>query len=251
MKPLTEARREQLRRAGTKGARHRYILYGNPGTPEGRSNGGRRSTGRVRPIQKPAHSTLLAEFMGIIAGDGHLARYQVLMTTNSTTDIEHAHFVGDLGMWLFGVRPKISSRKTRKAMTVVFSSKAMVDFLQSEGLVIGNKIQQHLRVPPWIMNEPRYQIAFMRGVFDTDGGIFLDKHRIKHKIYAHLGWQFTSAIPEFRSDIVTILRQNGYRFSYSSKRVNIQMRRAADIAKYFDEVGTDNPKHINRFHGLR
>ncbi|MEK7633103.1 MAG: hypothetical protein AAB473_04955 [Patescibacteria group bacterium] len=254
-------RKEQLLHAAKLGGTRRNVLYGNLGTAEGRRRGGlvsaqkQRDTGKgitlPKKIRLPRNSSALAEFVGIVAGDGHLAEYQVAISTNSITDVDHAHFIGNLGQKLFGVIPKLTALKSRKVITIIFSSKEMVRILQLKGLIVGNKVQQHMRAPRWVMANPKYQIAFLRGVFDTDGGIFLDKHRIKHKLYAHLAWQFTSAIPEFLSDIAFILRQHGYRFSHSIQRVNILMRRASDIKRYFDEVGTHTAKHFSRFVGLK
>lgn len=261
MKTPPLSRLKQLRRAAKIGGLRRSVIHGNPGTIAGRRKGGlnsarqHRITGKGITVPKiihiPSDSCDLAEFVGIIAGDGHLSKYQVSVSTNSITDIQHAHFIADLGKKLFRVTPKITVLKTRRVVTIVFSSRNMVQFLESKGLIQGNKVHQCMRIAPWIMENSMYQVAFLRGVFDTDGGIFLDRHRIKHKLYAHLGWQFTSAIPDFLSDVASILDRNGYRFSHSKTRVNILMRRALDIERYFREIGTHNTKHFNRFIGLK
>lgn len=73
------------------GGRRHAELYGSPGTAEGRSRGGRNSQKRFRAnpgyyrllgvavrkkIKRPAHSAELAEFLGIMLGDGGITRYQ-------------------------------------------------------------------------------------------------------------------------------------------------------------------------------
>jgi len=80
----------------------RIRLHGNPGTKEGRRKGGLASlkTHRakntrfklLRSIKCPRNSTALAELLGILAGDGHVDTYQVSVSTNAKTDIEHAHY---------------------------------------------------------------------------------------------------------------------------------------------------------------
>jgi len=199
-----------------------------------------------RKIIEPVESIALAEFIGILAGDGHLSTYQVTMSTNSETDVQHAQYVAGLGARLFGVLPSITRRSERKVMVVVFSSKAMASFLVTKGLLIGNKVTQRLRMPKWIADNSAYSAAFLRGLFDTDGSVFLDKHRIKHRMYAHLGWQFTSAIPELLLDISSFLQERGFRFSSSPLRRNIHIRRRADVERYFQEIGSHNDKHLSR-----
>lgn len=257
IKTLSSLRLERLRKAASRGGKRRQELYGNFGTNEGRMKGAKISQERQkalgkgqnipRVIKEPSETIELAEFVGIIAGDGHLSEYQVVVSTNSITDIQHAEFIAQLGNRLFGVIPKITALPNRKTMTIVFSSRAMVIFLREKGLLVGNKVKQNLRVPQWILQNEDLSTEFLRGVFDTDGSVYLDNHRIKHKIYPHIGWQFTSAIPDFLSDIASILRRRGYRFSHSSERVNIQMRKLSHIEKYFQDIGSHNEKHIARF----
>ena len=102
---------------GRLGALRRYELYGNPGTLEGRSKGGRttallfqKNPSRARgigfisakDITYPPHSTELAEFIGIMLGDGGMrSPYQCAVTYNRKTDCEHAQFIVNLVGKLF------------------------------------------------------------------------------------------------------------------------------------------------------
>ena len=131
---------------------------------------------KLKSIHVPKYSAKLAEFIGIMQGDGHLGEYQVLMATNSETDVDHARFVGRLGKKLFGVTPAIRPRKHEKTIQVVFSSKRMVRVINQFGMPIGNKIDHGLAIPNWVLCSLVYKRAFIRGLFDTDGCIFLDRH---------------------------------------------------------------------------
>lgn len=111
----------------------------------------------------------------------------------------------------------------------------------------GNKIQNNLAVPRWIMNKNIYQKAFIRGLFDSDGCIYLDKHRIRNKLYNHLGWAVTSYAEKLRKDIVEILMNLGYSPTSRDSQKSVYLRRQKEILKYFKEIGTSNPKHLNRF----
>lgn len=92
--------------AGRIGAKKRNILYGNPGTREGRRAGGLRSQFlrreypekyptvlRRKEIAKPKYSSQLAEFVGIMLGDGHLGHWQAVIAFNTSTDAAYMRFV--------------------------------------------------------------------------------------------------------------------------------------------------------------
>lgn len=93
-------------------------VRGNPGTAEERRKGGvvsqqrrrdhpERYTGsRVRlrnAIRIPPDGEELAEFIGIVLGDGTISNYQVRIVLNRTTDSAYGGYVANLARRLFGV----------------------------------------------------------------------------------------------------------------------------------------------------
>lgn len=246
-----------IQNAAKKGALARMKLYGTIGTPEGRKRGGLASLAThykmksgfkiLKKITKPKHSKLLAEFMGILFGDGHLSNYQIIITTNSRTDRKHAFFVQQLMKKLFHTSITIKSRKNENTMTIISSSKALVNFLNQQNMPIGNKIKHGLSMPKWIKNNTTYQQAFLRGLFDTDGCIYLDKHKRGKRIYKHLGWTITSYADTLVKDIIIILQNNGFSPTHRSVQKSVYLRRQNEILRYFSKIGTSNPKHLEQF----
>lgn len=246
-----------IQNAAKKGALARMRLHGAIGTPEGRRRGGLASLVThykiksgfkiLKKITKPKFSKSLAEFMGILFGDGHLSNYQVIVTTNSQTDYKHALFVQLLMKKLFHTSTTIKKRKNENTITIISSSKALVNFLNQQNMPIGNKIKHGLSVPKWIKNNTTYQRAFIRGLFDTDGCIYLDKHKIGKRIYKHLGWTITSYADTLIKDIIIILQNNGFSPTHRSIQKSVYLRRQNEILRYFSKIGTSNPKHLERF----
>lgn len=246
-----------IKDAATKGAYKRMEIYGNPGTPEGRRKGGfasikvnrRRLTNfkTLKLIKKPKQSEKLAELMGILFGDGHLSKYQISVTTNSKTDRQHALFVRDLMRELFGVSVSTRIKDGENAINVTASSKSMVLFLQQKGIPIGDKIKNHLSVPSWIFKRTDYQKAFIRGLFDTDGCIYIDVHKTNKKTYKHLGWTITSYAKRLRLDIINILSDLGFSPTHRPSQKSVYIRKQREIAKYFSEIKTNNQKHHRRY----
>lgn len=230
--------------------------YGNPGTPEGRRQGGinsllthrRRDTGfkTLLKIRRPKPSTLLSEFLGILMGDGHIDHYQTSMTTNSETDREHAEFCKRLFYELFGIKASIRKRSGQMACVVTASSKALCDFLVKLGMVKGNKVRKIKSIPAWINKNLDYKKAFTRGLFDTDGCVYLDTHVIKGSIYKNIGIVFTNhSIPLmefFKNTLFEIGLHPTQKTPFS-----VFLRREKEIIRYFEVIGTSNPKHYKRF----
>ena len=235
-------------------------VYGNLGTPEGRKKGGiaslvvhnSKNTGFItlKKIRTPSQNQKLAELLGILIGDGHLSKYQVGITTNSRTDLDHAQFMKKLLYDLFGVSSKISIRQKENSVNIVASSQNLVKFLRKQGMPIGNKIEQGLRVPRWILRKRTFQKSFLRGLFDTDGCIYADKHKIRGKIYMHGGWTITSYADTLRQDVIQILKKLEFSPTSRDSQKSVYLRKQGDIHRYFSDIGTSNPKHKNRYRQL-
>ena len=257
MRYLTITQRKRLKAIAHLGGLSRFRIYGNPGTMEGRKLGGlnslkthrRNDTGFIlaKNFIKPRKSEKLAEFFGIIFGDGHLSSYQLSITTNSGTDMEHAHYSMGLIRKLFELEARLKPRKTTMAVDVVVSSVRFVRWLNRLGMPIGNKLTKHLSVPPWIQKNDNFRKGFIRGLFDTDGCVYLDRHIIGGKKYENLGWTITSYSDKLRGDILKMLVDLGYRPTLKMSQKSVYLRRASDIRKYFVEIGSSNNKNLRRF----
>ena len=246
--------------AAKKGGLARYRLYGNFSTEDGRKKGGLASlqTHKENPsafkvlkkIKIPGPSTKLAELLGILIGDGHLSEYQISVTTNAQTDQEHAQFSSKLLEDLLGVKTTLTYKKGERTINIVASSKNAVNILQERGMPIGNKIKHGVAVPRWIFRKEEYKRAFVRGLFDTDGCVYLDKHRVGRKTYKHYGWKITSYSVRLIGDIIQLLKQLGFSPTHRTSQKSVFLRRQGEIARYFHEIKTHNPKHAGRYRKL-
>ncbi len=242
-------------RAGTLGGLARVALHGNPGTATGRRLGGLhslkthlvRNTGFkvLKRITRPSRSAGLAELLGILAGDGHVDLYQVTMVTNAKTDFEHAQHTSSLFKKIFHVDAPIKFKKNKNACVVVVSSRVICDFLVRFGLVRGNKAKSQLTTPPWVYSRRSYLRAFLRGLFDTDGCVYVDVHRIRGRTYKNIGMAFTNRSLPLLRDFKSSLEGMGLHPTQKSKYI-VFLRREKDIREYFAVVGSSNPKHLRK-----
>lgn len=246
----------QTQQAGRKGGAAFIKKYKTLGTIESRIEGGHASyrTSRSRPnsiyerksIKLPKRdSTLFAEFIGVMIGDGSLTKYQASISTNLKTDADHAKFIVKLIKELFDVVPSIYERVASNCLVVTVSSSRLVVFLNESGLPIGHKIRNDLDIPRWIFSNEKLVLACLRGIFDTDGGIFLERHTIRKKTCEYMRMSFVSASPKLVESIYKALTQFGFSATIRYRRVNLE--RFTDINRYFTIVGSSNPKHVAKY----
>ena len=243
------------------GGLRRVELHGNPGTPEGRSKGGKKTIQLFRndpelarsrgfavrkEICYPSRSPELAELIGIILGDGGVrSKHQFMVTFNYQTDFKHAEYVRNIIKRLFSIDSSIRRRKGNNGADIIVSSSNLVDFLLTQGIVMGNKIKNQVGVPFWIQETLEYRVACLRGLMDTDGGVYFHNYRSGGKDYRYLKLAFTNCskpLLDFALETLALLEIKSYLSGY-----HVSVYSKAGVRKYFEKVGSHNPKHLDRF----
>ncbi len=253
---------EYRRRAGSKGARVYYELYGNPGTSEGRRKGGRKGLKELRrrarenpelyprfrerkEILLPEKSPRLAELVGILLGDGEITDFQVRVTSHREKEAEYSRFVSELAAELFGVEAPLIPRENTYIVTV--SSVAVVEFLLSIGLKKGNKVKQQVSVPDWIFSDRECMRACLRGLMDTDGGPYPHSYKVSGKMYRYVKICFRNHSTPLLIGMEKMLVEFGFAAKNDGKH-KVSLYRQPEIRRYFEEIGTNNSYHLRRFH---
>ena len=196
-----------------------------------------------KEVLLPKPSVCLAEFFGIMLGDGGINNpWQANITLNSVKDKEYIAYVSELCQELFGVVPPVRKRKGKQAIVVSLASTTVVDFLVEHGLPRGNKLKNGLRVPQWILHNKKYRTACVRGLVDTDGCIFVHKHRVAGKTYQNIGLCFTSYSPELLVQVATILEEFSIIPHISGQGRNIYLYSENAVARYLRIFGSSNTR---------
>lgn len=236
------------KKAARLGAIRRYELYGNPGTPEGRRKGGMASRNKTRKeINIPRKSPLLAEFAGILLGDGGIrGNHQVTISYNTKTDREFSVFIRRVASSLFGVNSSIYPRKGTNGADIVISGTNLVEFLSNVNILKrGNKIANQIDIPGWIKAKRNYKISCLRGLMDTDGGVYYHKYKINRQWYRYPRLSFSSASAPLLRSVGRILENLDFNPKIGANKITLY--RLPEIKRYFEEIGTHNPKHCNRY----
>ncbi len=247
--------------AAKKGGLARVQKYGFLGTPEGRSKGGKRGIQVLRergliPIPKPFlsptdYSKELAEFVGILLGDGHIGKGQWSISLNATADKEYVLFVFDMIEQLFRFHPALYFRPDCNTAVIVGSGKRSIEYFTHIGLTIGNKVKQQVGVPNWITQNSSYSLACLRGLVDTDGGIFNHRYKVNGKLYMYKKFCFANrSIPllSFVSDTLKTIDLTPKTIDkVENKRVWLYNQN--EVKKYIERVGTHNPRLLTNMGG--
>ncbi len=205
--------------------------------------------GKTLPFRKPAPSKMLAEFFGIMLGDGGMSRYQVHITLHNKDDLLYSKFVRKMMQELFGIKPAITKRPNFSVNVLIASRVGMVQYLHSLGLVIGNKIKQEVDIPAWIKENKEFQIACMRGLVDTDGCIFQNNYKVNGKWYHYKKLAFTSASLPLRNSVFSMLKDFGFSPSITQSR-DVRLNSKTDMKHYFELIGSHNQKHLEKWRSV-
>lgn len=242
------------------GGLRRIQLYGNPGTIEGRKTGGERSVelfhqnpdfarkvGFIirKEIKHPVRCADLAELIGVILGDGCIpGNHQLIISFNSETDREYSLFIGKILKKLFSIDHHIRPRKSCNGADIVVSSSNLINFLLRQGLVAGNKVKNQVGIPDWIHKKLAYQKACLRGLIDTDGSVYCHRYNVSGKKYSYLKLCFTNRSKPLLNSVLTILKKINLDAHVHGDQVFVYS--ISGIKKYFEEIGSHNPKHSNK-----
>jgi len=196
-----------------------------------------------KAIRIPRPSKLLAEFFGIMLGDGGINNpWQANITMNSVADEEYALYVEEIIRNLFGIIPAVRKRKRRNALVISIASTTLVDFLVAQGLPRGNKLKHGVQIPSWILQKRSYRIACVRGLMDTDGCLFIHSHKVGRKSYNNIGLCFTSYSPKMLGQVAMVFEELGIIPHISTQGRNIYLYRADAVAKYLKVFDTSNKR---------
>lgn len=238
-------------------------LYGSPGTADGRRKGGIASQHKFmsdpnyaekmkfilrKRIRYPARSPLLAEFVGIMLGDGGFRNdYQITVSFNGKKDRAYAANIRKMAKRLFGISSVLYIREENGRADIVITARNLVEFLQKIGIKKCNKVKNQIDVPKWIFTRKEYETACLRGLFDTDGCIYQHRYSVSGKKYRYIKMCFRNYSIPILISLEKILKHLGFSPALDIKHKSVYLNNPIEVKKYFTRVGTSNPRYYNRY----
>ena len=200
-----------------------------------------------KKIFKPRETYQLAEFFGILLGDGGITDNQVIISLNRKDNKDYSIFISKMIRKLFKIKAPIyyyHTRSHKNNITVTVSSKNLIEFLLLKGLKKGNKVRQQVGVPLWIQNDIQFSKGCLKGLIDTDGGIYYHRHQSQGYKCFNIGLCFTNKSVPILIFIQRTLEQLGFTPKLNKKSVNLY--REQEVCRYAREIGFSNSYHFGR-----
>ena len=181
------------------------------------------------------HTRSLAEFFGIMLGDGCLAPSQITVTLGNK-ELDYVNYVSNLITKLFNIVPKIY-RRPKGYYVIYFGSVKIVEWLKSNGLVF-NKVKDQVKVPEWIFKKNFLMEGFLKGFFDTDGSVY--------KLRLGVQLAFTNRSLPLLSGVRYALDTLKY-FPSKISGFRVYLTKKRYVLKYLRRISPANIKHRQRF----
>jgi intein/homing endonuclease len=196
----------------------------------------------------------LCEFLGVIIGDGCTNKYKNLYQTQIAGDklLDNGYYTNNLipiCERLFGISPKIVIRP--KGIYLNIYSKRVFELLTQRFSIPRGIKCYSVRIPNEILKANSSLLrATLRGMFNTDGGVGLDRRKVYKKPYIRIN--YTSASEKLMNQLHDILidLKIPHSLHVNSNPINkcqvIQINGENNVKLFIDNIGFSNPRHLNK-----
>lgn len=207
-----------------------------------------------------------AEFVGLHFGDGSLIkrkdtdRLRFQLRGDAKADREHYEsFIIPLCNELIGFPlrgrpvPTVHDKKLN-SFGVYFEGEKLHGFFNA--LKINPGVKEELPIPDWIKNNQSFSIAFLRGLFDTDGNIYYKRNNNSKSLLNVVGIVSITTTSKALSEDVSVLLSTLEIKHYVEHRKPIHKQKKdyykiqvyrPHHRKFMALIGTHNPKHLTKF----
>ncbi len=190
------------------------------------------------------------EFYGAMMGDGCISCYyskydccnrqDVILYGNLLKDTEYFEYLRLLVLKLFNVRTYLKTVSARNTLVLTIRNLKIANWLIVNGFPKGVKGQ--LKIPSKVIVLPFDRLRYLlRGFFDTDGSLSARKGEKYRYPYVFL----TTTSGPLRRQFKAILAAQGYPV-WETKN-SVSFRGISATKKWFNEVGSSNPRNMNRY----
>lgn len=207
----------------------------------------------------PKPNSDLAEFVGVLLGDGSISRYEchagkkikiqhrVKITGNAEEDLPYfKDFLFPLMTRLFGKEPLLRFKRKELTVELVYFGKELYDFLIWLGIVPSPKRNRAI-IPPFVFDK-NLEIHFLRGLFDCDGCLVFDKQNRDVHYYPRIEIKMLPC--PMRDQLLNILSNLGVRYITSAQpneNLRIQMNGKKILEKWMLNIKSNNQRHTSKY----
>jgi hypothetical protein len=203
-------------------------------------------------IKNKQYRLRLAEFIGILLGDGSLCiknvnskcHSRLKITLDSNNDKEYINYVSNLIEVVFGIKPSIKKRPTENAVDIFVFNKEVITYLIDEvGLQLSPKWNRAIVPNAFLKDDTDFLV--IRGYFDTDGALVTANNN--GTTYPRLEMKVCPS--PMQRQFIEILTKYNFRFGVyqiGKGKVRIQLNGKKELAKWIKLIGFSNQKNIGK-----
>ncbi len=183
----------------------------------------------------------LAEFIGIMLGDGCSQRNQITISGGTIDGRYITEFIPRLIEYLFSKKVRFR-KQARENFDCIFSSIEVYNLLKEIGFV---SPKVNCKIPENLFKDNDLLRSCVRGLYDTDGG--LHKHH-ERSAQLHFTNKEHSLIYSLRKALIQLgFKPSNPTINHKEKNTFTIYLFSKDVKKYFKEIGSNNPKNQIKF----
>ena len=211
-------------------------------------------------ISNPLLTQELAEETGWHIGDGSMNFYSNKGKLTGIYQLR-GHIEDDKGHYtnrikplfekLYGIKINLREMPSTRVFGFQIWNDSLIKFKHKLGLPLGRKFD--VVIPKIFLQNNKLTIAVIRGIFDTDGGIYLESKN--NKLYPRM--EIKTISPKLADQLLINLKALGFRatkylssFDKAGNRKRtyvITIRGEKMFHKFIDTIKPANPKHIAKY----
>ena len=202
----------------------------------------------------------LAEEVGWHIGDGSMnyynnkGKFKGLYQLRGHIEDDKEHYeqrIKPIFEKLFDKKIKIRDMPSTRVLGFQIWDCKLINFKQSLGLPLGKKFE--IEIPPTFLENIELKKAVLRGIFDTDGGIYLEKKN--NKLYPRM--YITTISLKLSNQLLELFKELNLRATRHSQKYDeyfkrqrsyiITIRGVEMFHKFIKEINPMNPKHQRKY----
>ncbi|MCU0642164.1 MAG: LAGLIDADG family homing endonuclease [archaeon] len=202
-----------------------------------------------------AKEEAIAEFVGIMLGDGHIGIYntkagdkmklhRTIKVSLDSRNKQYIDYVKGIMRSVLEVEPHLNYKKKENAVDIATHKKDKLDYLLNEiGLKISPKWEK-MKIPePY--SKGKLGLLVLKGLFDTDGCLSVyDNNGV---VYPRIEIRLCPSPAQ--EQVSAILSEFGFEYKVQNLergKTRVRISGKKQLEKWFELIGSANSTHINK-----
>lgn len=198
----------------------------------------------------------LAYFIGLFIGDGFTNKYGkyylIQFTGDKKEELFYKTLITDYCKKLFNITPKIKDDRISKAIRVNIYSIDLFNLITQRFKIPAGRKSRIVLIPEEILNsKPEIIQACLRGLYDAEGCVFLDKRKSYKVPYPRIELHMCNL--KLLKQVYDLLTGFGIKciLGKSENNLRVTIWGFEEVNKFVKKIGFSNPKQLEKLKTLK